>query len=143
MKRTAFFTLLAVLVVTCVMAGCGDKAAENGAADGGAGNGGKAESETSETREVKVGEEFTIELESNPSTGYRWTMTTRPDESILGLTGDYYEAPETDAVGAPGKQFYRFKALKAGQTTMAFQYARSFEPDQPPVQAHTVSVTVR
>jgi predicted secreted protein len=97
---------------------------------------------TGESKTVKVGEEFKVELESNPTTGFDWQMTTRPDETILGLTGDEFVSSNTSAVGAPGVRTWRFKALKAGNTNMVFQYMRSWEKDVPPAKTHSLSVTV-
>jgi inhibitor of cysteine peptidase len=136
-RTAALAASLALLLTASFAAGCGNKA------DGGGKGAEAADVKTNESREVSVGEEFTITLDSNPTTGYTWKMSTRPDESILGLTGDYFEAPQTDMVGAPGKHNFRFKALKEGKTSMVFIYWRSFEPDAPPAQSHTVSVTVR
>lgn len=90
-----------------------------------------------------MGEELTIELESNPTTGYEWTIAIWPDKSILGLTGDWFEPPKTDMVGAPGKHYYRFKALAPGHTSAVFAYSRSFEGDKTPELTHTLDVTVR
>jgi inhibitor of cysteine peptidase len=98
---------------------------------------------TGESKVVKVGEDLTIELESNPTTGYEWKMTTKPDASILGLTTDTYEAPTSSLAGAPGKRIFRFKALKAGKTTIVFENSRSWEKDEPPAQTHTVAVEVQ
>ena len=138
-KRWAALVLMAaVLLAACLAVGCGGGSGENGES-----NGDMPGKMTGESKDVSVGEEFEIELESNPSTGYEWTMTTRPDEAILGLTRDEFVPSDSTAVGAPGKHIWRFKALAAGKTTIVLEYARSWEEDEKPRQVHTVTVEVK
>lgn len=137
-KWAALTLMLAVVLAASLIAGCGSTKKQSDEKDKEIG--GKV---TGESKDVKVGEEFTIELESNPTTGYEWKMTTRPDAAILGLTTDEFVAPQSSATGAPGMHVFRFKALKAGNTNMVFQYARSWETEEPPAQTHDVSVAVQ
>jgi predicted secreted protein len=44
--------------------------------------------------------------------------------------------------GAPGVQQLTFEATKAGSSTLVLDYARSFEPDQPPAQTESFPLTV-
>jgi predicted secreted protein len=133
--------LMLVLLAVGGLAGCGsDKAADD---PGNQTSPDMPGGITGESKDVKVDEEFEIELESNPSTGYEWKMTTAPDESILSLSGDEFIPADTDAVGAPGSHVWKFKALKDGRTNMVFEYARSWETDVPPEKVHNVSVTVQ
>jgi predicted secreted protein len=45
--------------------------------------------------------------------------------------------------GAGGTQMLTFEATAKGSTTLVLNYARSFEPDQPPAQTEKFPVTVR
>ncbi len=137
-KWAALAALLAVLLAASLLAGCGSAKKQSDVTD--KEMVGKV---TGESRNVKVGEEFAIELVSNPTTGYEWKMTGKPDAAILGLTTDEFVAPESSAAGAPGMHVFRFKALKAGDTNMVFEYARSWETEKPPAQTHNVSVAVQ
>ena len=132
---------LAVILSVGLLTGCGEKSTEGSgkATDPG---GQEAGSQTSESKSIGVVKEFTIELESNPTTGYEWTIATWPDKGILGLTGDWFEPPKADMVGAPGKHYYRFKASASGHAYAAFAYSRSFEGNETPERTHTVDVTV-
>lgn len=135
--KTAFIAvgLVAVLGVMLI-AGCGGGGGESTVPE-------PSSDQTTKSETLKVGEEFVVELESNPSTGYDWTVTTKPDDTILGLTGDNYEPSDPAMPGAPGNRVWRYKALKAGDTKIVYSYARSFEPDVPPIKTHTVTVEVQ
>ena len=45
-------------------------------------------------------------------------------------------------VGAPGMQQLTFKATKSGSSTLVLNYARSFEPDNPPAQTESFPLKV-
>jgi len=77
-----------------------------------------------------INEEFQVTLESNPSTGYRWQITSI-DETIARLINDEYITPETGLVGASGKQELTFEALDVGKTTIWIEYVRPWEPEIP------------
>lgn len=130
--------IMVVLVAVGLLTGCGSGAEKSDETEEKTSG-----SVTSESKEVQVGDEFKIELESNATTGYDWKMTTGPDTAILGLTQDEYIPPQSSAAGAPGMHVWRFKALSAGSTKMVFEYARSWETDVPPAQTHNVSVVVQ
>jgi len=66
---------------------------------------------------VAIGDEFTIVLEANVTTGFSWQLETPLDESILTHVDDDYIAPGTDAVGSPGKQELTFRATEAREST--------------------------
>lgn len=138
-RWVALGVTLVVLLALGLLAGCGSSTTKKGEESGTNPPG----NVTGESKTVKVGEEFTVELESNASTGYEWKMTQGPDTSILGLTTDEFVAPQTTMPGAPGMHVWRFKALKAGKTNMVFEYARSWETGVPPAQTHSVSVEVQ
>jgi inhibitor of cysteine peptidase len=79
--------------------------------------------------DISTGKEFVIALGSNPTTGYSWQASY--DESLLELVGGEptYEADETDeqVVGAGGVEYFRFKALAAGETEITLTYAQPWE----------------
>jgi len=79
------------------------------------------------TSEVYAGQDVVINLLSNRTTGYQWQLADPLDETILKLAGSEYIAPNTDRVGAPGKEVWTFKTLRAGETTISFRYVRPWE----------------
>lgn len=86
---------------------------------------------------LSVGEQLTIELPSNITTGYSWSVA---DDGGLQQVGEaLYEAPDTDAVGAGGTETFTFEATEPGAGELVLWYARPWESVQP---AETWSVTV-
>ena len=75
-----------------------------------------------------VGEELTVTLGSNPTTGFRWSEFAEiSDETIVQQTshkyvGKEYEVPPPP--GTSGEEVWTFKALKKGTTTISMEYSR-------------------
>jgi inhibitor of cysteine peptidase len=92
--------------------------------------------------EAKKGQVLAVTLESNPTTGYQWEWVPS-QEDVLQQVGEAEFQPRSDLVGAPGTQTLRFKAVKAGQTTLELVYRRSWEKDVEPLEAFTAQVVVR
>ncbi|MBU0646396.1 protease inhibitor I42 family protein [Patescibacteria group bacterium] len=74
---------------------------------------------------VKVGEEFTIVLDSNPTTGYSWEATI--DSELVSLAGKDYEAKGAEMVGAGGEEIFTLQAKEVGQAEIIFSYLRPWE----------------
>jgi inhibitor of cysteine peptidase len=78
------------------------------------------------TVNIGVSQEFIIALGSNPTTGYSWQESY--DETRLELVKWNYEEPtEEGVVGAGGIEYFRFKALKAGQAEITLVYEQPWE----------------
>ena len=90
--------------------------------------------------DVGVGDQFTIVLKSNVTTGYSWQLEQPLDDGILALVDDDYIVPGSDAVGAPGKQELTFEAVGDGTTNIDLWYIRPF--DSPPDPADMASFPV-
>ncbi|MBA7618826.1 hypothetical protein ES703_26158 [subsurface metagenome] len=75
-----------------------------------------------------VGRELTVTLGSNPTTGYQWTEeAVIRDDDIIEQTSRKFVPPETDKIGASGKEVWVFRGLKEGTTTILLIYSRSWE----------------
>lgn len=83
--------------------------------------------------EVDTGDEFTVVLESNITTGFSWAVEADLDEGVVRLVQDVYVEPDTDLVGAAGRQELTFEAVGDGSTFIQLWYVRSF--DDPPEPA--------
>ena len=83
---------------------------------------------------VNANNDFTITLDSNPTTGYKWEIDSPFDTKLLKLIGSNYIPAQTDLVGAPGKEKWAFKAIKPGKTIISFNYTRPWEKDTPPAK---------
>ncbi len=93
--------------------------------------------------EMQVGENFSITLKANSTTGYQWQFTIPSDESMLQLINSEYIAYKTRRVGAGGKQVWTFKTLKAGETTISFKYVRQWEKNAPPQKEASFDIIIK
>ena len=92
--------------------------------------------------QIKTGETFTITLESNPTTGYQWTVLD-VDEKILSQVGDAeYQSKGTVMPGSGGEETFTFKALASGKTELLLGYERPWEEDVDPVESFIITVIV-
>jgi inhibitor of cysteine peptidase len=109
--------LLAALLIICLLAGCVEV---------------KTYSDSGQTIDIGAGQQFVIALGSNPTTGYGWQESY--DETMLELVGGeptYEEETDEDIVGAGGVEYFRFKALKEGETEITLVYKRTWEEPTP------------
>ena len=67
---------------------------------------------------VGPGDTFSIRLDSNPSTGYRWEFATPLDEGIVTQVGEEYQPDDGSGDGAGGVQEYTFEAVGQGSTVI-------------------------
>jgi inhibitor of cysteine peptidase len=126
--------MVAVATIVVLAAACGSDD------DSGGGDGGEVF--TSSPIDVSVDDNFVIELEANPSTGYSWELAAPLDEAIVTSLGSDHEAGEGDAVGAPGTQELSFRAVGEGTTTISLQYVRPWETDVAAADTQEFTVNV-
>lgn len=91
---------------------------------------------------VKLGDKFTISLESNRTTGYTWQLAEQPDRKMLQFRGTKYITGDTKTVGAGGFEKWVFTAAKKGRTTLSFNYRRPWENAVPPAKKAVFYVTI-
>ncbi len=134
----AVVLILALVGTAAAAAGCGSQAAA------GSGPIKLTDADNGKTVAVKVGDEIQVILNGNPTTGYSWTAKIA-DDAVVQQQGDpVYAQGTTDpsVVGAGGTFTFTFKAAKAGQTAITFDYARPFETGVAPAQTYAVTITV-
>ncbi len=92
-----------------------------------------------ESKSVKKGEQFTISLASNPTTGFSWQA--KPiNESFVRLVHNEYQKPSssdkfayhqlylaTHMPGAGGQHLVVFEATGTGETDIVLEYKRPWE----------------
>jgi inhibitor of cysteine peptidase len=91
---------------------------------------------------VSPGQMFSIALESQPGTGFSWTVSQAPDPAVVQPVSTTTMPAAVPRPGAPETQCFVFSAVEAGETRMQFQYARPFETDAPPARVQDVDVLV-
>ena len=72
----------------------------------------------------KKGEIITIQLESNPTTGFAWNAEF--DSNFLSLVNKEFTR-SSNSVGAGGIERFEFRALKSGAIVIRMIYKREFE----------------
>ncbi|HUL27100.1 MAG TPA: protease inhibitor I42 family protein [Streptosporangiaceae bacterium] len=75
-------------------------------------------------RTARVGEELSVVLPENPTTGYRWQPEI--DTSALQQTDDRYEGP-AEPRGAAGTRRLTFKVLRPGPAQLRLVKRRAWE----------------
>ncbi len=96
-----------------------------------------------EDDDVSVGDEIVIELDSNPTTGFSWSVVAPTDELIVALESSEYIPDEVpaDIAGSGGTEIFRFRATGVGTTTIMLEYIQPWEPETP-VDTYSQEVTV-
>jgi predicted secreted protein len=74
---------------------------------------------------VEKGQEFTISLESNPTTGYQWIPMF--NTSIINLISHSFQPSTTKLMGSPGTDIFNFKGINYGTESLKMVYKRSWE----------------
>jgi len=97
---------------------------------------------TSDRLEVTAGQEFSITLASNATTGYHWELASPLNEAMVQLVASEYKNPETKLVGVGGQEIWTFRAIGQGHTLINLKYVRSWEKDVAPVKTASYMVIV-
>ena len=115
MKR---LLILVAVVAICLLTGCVGEI--------------KTYTDSGQTVDIGVNQEFVIALGSNPTTGYMWQESH--DGNAVELVEKTYK-PGKEAkqglVGAGGVEYFRFKALKTGEAEITLVYKRPWEEPTP------------
>jgi predicted secreted protein/putative hemolysin len=92
---------------------------------------------------LKVGDTLTVELASNPTTGFSWQVDAN-DAKVLAQVGEsqYRLGSQTPIPGAGGTQTFTFNAVGAGKTTLTLIYVRPWETSVTPTPNDVWSVNV-
>jgi inhibitor of cysteine peptidase len=92
---------------------------------------------------MSVGDTLRLTLVANHSIPFWWAVDTLiADNTILQQTGHEFTASAT-TTGGDGSEFWTFKALKAGTTTITNQEASVANPGMAPLKSFTAKVTVK
>jgi inhibitor of cysteine peptidase len=75
---------------------------------------------------IKVGESFTISLDSNPTTGYTWHANY---DSSFVIESKSSFTPISEAIGADGKELFEFQTKRVGLTAITMKQSRSWESE--------------
>lgn len=124
-----------VAVVAVALAGCGGGASKSGKTD-----------TTESSMKVRAGQDFTISIKSNPTTGYHWELTEPLDEKVVTKVSSEYKPDvsggSSQPMGAGGVEVWTFRAVAKGATDIRMKYVRPWEKDAAPAEERVFAVTV-
>ena len=92
-----------------------------------------------------VGEELTVTLGSNPTTGFQWSEYAEiSDESVLKQVSHEFAGPGIDEPpGTPGEEVWTFRALKKGTVTTFLEYGRPWLEEDVDHWTVTITTTIK
>lgn len=103
--------------------------------------------QTTNTIQTAKDEEFVIELEANPSTGYTWVYDFDKEYVAFVEKLNKQTLPHpiegSEIIGASIEEVFKFKALKTGETKINFYYLREWEIDVAPVDQKVFDVVIK
>jgi predicted secreted protein len=88
------------------------------------------------------GQRFSIAVDANHSTGFRWELDKPLDAAVLTLVDTQYEQEPNAAPGAAGKEVWTFDAVATGWARIQLAYRRPWE-EMAPARLAMYSVDVR
>ncbi len=96
------------------------------------------------TIELYQGEDLQVSLDSNRSTGFRWTFVNSSPAIVIPMGEPDYVQQMTSSgqVGAGGTEIWRLRATDIGRQSIRFEYRRPWEPSAPPARVVKFNVAV-
>ena len=91
--------------------------------------------------QVRRGTKITIELNENPTTGYRW-MISSIDEVFLVPEGDAFLPRDPKSPGAGGLRRFFFRAKGTGSTALTLINKRAWQSDEQAVGTFKLAIRI-
>ena len=91
--------------------------------------------------QVPRGAKITVELQENPTTGYRWTIGGM-DDALLAAEGDEFLPPGQKSPGAGGQRRFFFRAKAEGSTALSLVNKRAWERDDKAVSTFKLTIHI-
>lgn len=91
---------------------------------------------------IKVGDQFTLEMHANWSTGYSWDWENSPTISVVDTTGRIYIQSDPGSGGTPGVEKWTFIGKLVGEETLRFVYRKANYEDPEPSETREYLVDV-
>lgn len=94
---------------------------------------------------LKPGDTFCIDLETNPTTGYDWhfSLLARDKLIVRPLENRVFQLQKKPATGAPSRCIWKFQVLLKGNNTIVYKYYRSWEGEKKAIQEKSFFIIVK
>jgi len=92
--------------------------------------------------ELREGQVLEVRLESQPTTGYKWSVHSDTTEKLT-LIDQTETKPETPGYDRPVFQIFKFRAQQNGSGKLHLVYARSWEKSKPPARSYELDITIQ
>jgi inhibitor of cysteine peptidase len=92
---------------------------------------------------LSPGDSLIVTLDSNPSTGFAWSISGITDEDVADDVSNEYQGSDSGMMGAGGQEIWTFEARDEGSSTIEMQYSRSWETGVEPAATFNVTVVVK
>ena len=79
-------------------------------------------------RALNVHQDFLLELEETPSTGYRWNLEAEPPTAIE-ILGTRWNTPDPGGAGAAGRRSFHLRVLTPGEIQLHLKLWRQWQGD--------------
>jgi predicted secreted protein len=76
------------------------------------------------------GDVVEVELAENPTTGYRWTVTSLP-HNLVEVERSEFQPSQPTTPGAAGHRYFRFRVQGRGRGVIEFALIRPWESGNP------------
>lgn len=73
---------------------------------------------------LEVGDTLEVRLETEPGSGFVWTVSKSPDKAVLKGSGEGELVPASPVPGTLTMTVYRFAAVGKGRTEVTLSYAK-------------------
>jgi inhibitor of cysteine peptidase len=97
------------------------------------------------TLNARVGEEFTLILESNPTTGYHWELVpdALDETKVTFVSNDYQSTSDPGLAGGGGVEIWKFKAVQSGTARIVLGYYPPSNTPTDPERTESFTVTIK
>ncbi len=92
---------------------------------------------------ARVGDQFKITLDSNPTTGFKWQLATKPNQNVATKVSSVYNPPAQSIPGRGGSETWTFKAVGRGKTAIVLSYDQPWEKGTKGERTQKFEVEVR
>lgn len=142
-------SIVVLIVISLVLSGCGPKGPVEGSKREVKVNCHEIDERKNDKIKVTVGDEFTLSLCSNITTGFGWSEQANiSDIEVIEQVGHLYKDLESSfgehpLIGAAGEEVWTFKTMKKGQSTVSVEYSQPWEGGETAVRTFVLSVKVQ